>query len=323
MDYYLTDHIPFNAVFTIIPVLMFLLIKHFSAFEHGVYRSFYLVIVIVIVEGIIHSRPEQATTTYWAYLIIILIFTYEKTIRNAIIINGLSFLSLSMLAVLDYLSFIELPYSQFNYLSFLMIYVVLSAFVFIMVRNSSGIEAILHSQSLTLQHNVDELHSVQQSLIEAEKMAALGGLVAGISHEINTPLGIALTAITHNQDHLINIEKCLKDKTLKKSSLNESINAQQHGYRIILKNLDRANNLIGHFKQVAVDQASENLREIYIYEYIQEIVDSMYSILKKKKIQIHFEGLEGVKVNTYPGPIYQIMSNFINNSILHGFASQE
>ena len=323
MDYFLTGHIPGNAIVAIIPVVALLLVKHFSSFEDSVYRSFYLIFIIVIIEAILYSRPEQATTTYWAYLIIVTIFTYERTIKNALIMNGLAFLSLSALAVLDHLMIIELPYSQFNYFSFLMIYIVLSAFVFIMVKNFFGIEAILHRQSQTLQHNIDELHNVQQSLIEAEKMAALGGLVAGISHEINTPLGIALTAITHNQDILINIEKHLNDKTLKRNTLKESINSQQHGYRIILKNLDRANNLIGHFKQVSVDQASENLREIHIFEYIQEIVDSMYSLLKQKNIQIHFHGQENIKVNTYPGPIYQIISNFINNSILHGFELQE
>jgi len=288
MDYFLTGHIPGNAIVAIIPVVALLLVKHFSSFEDSVYRSFYLIFIIVIIEAILYSRPEQATTTYWAYLIIVTIFTYERTIKNALIMNGLAFLSLSALAVLDHLMIIELPYSQFNYFSFLMIYIVLSAFVFIMVKNFFGIEAILHRQSQTLQHNIDELHNVQQSLIEAEKMAALGGLVAGISHEINTPLGIALTAITHNQDILINIEKHLNDKTLKRNTLKESINSQQHGYRIILKNLDRANNLIGHFKQVSVDQASENLREIHIFEYIQEIVDSMYSLLKQKIFKFIF-----------------------------------
>jgi len=323
MDYVFTNHIPFNAVITIFIVAAFFLVKYFCSFKQGLYRVFYLIFVIAIVEAIIHSRPEHTTTTYWAYLIIITIFTYENTTKNALIINSLAFLSLASLSVLNYLSIIELPYSQFNYFSFLMIYLVLSAFVYIMVKNFSELEAILHRQSKTLQNNVDELHQVQQSLIEAEKMAALGGLVAGISHEINTPLGIALTAITHNQDLLINTEKHLKEKTLKQSALIESIKSQQHGYRIILKNLDRANNLIGHFKQVAVDQASENLREIHIYEYIQEIVDSMYSILRQKDIKIHFDGKENIKVNTYPGPIYQIISNFVNNSILHGFELQK
>lgn len=323
MDYLLTNHIPFNAVITAVLVIAFFLVKCFCSFKQSIYRSFYLVFIIAIIEGIIHARPEHITTTYWAYLIIITIFTYENTIKNAVLLNGLAFLSLVTLAVLDHQSIIALPYSQFNYFSFLMIYLVLSIFVCIMVRNFSEIEAILHRQSQTLQNNVDELHRVQQSLIEAEKMAALGGLVAGVSHEINTPLGIALTAITHNQDLLIEIEKHLNNKTLKQSILKESISSQQQGYRIILKNLDRANNLIGHFKQVAVDQASENLREIYIYEYIQEIIDSMYSSLKQKNIDIHLHGKENIKVNTYPGPIYQIISNFINNSILHGFELQE
>lgn len=323
IDYFLTSHVPLNAVIAIIPVLIFLTIKHFSSLEHGVYRSFYLIFIITIIEAIIHSRPEQATTTYWAYLIIITIFTYEKTIKNALIMNGLAFISLSVLAVLDHLSIIELPFSQFNYLSFLMIYVMLSAFVYIMVKNFSEIEGILHRQSQMLQNNVDDLNRVQQSLIEAEKMAALGNLVAGISHEINTPLGIALTAITHNQDILIKIEDHLNNKTLKQGTLKDAISSQQQGYHIILKNLERANDLIGNFKQIAVDQTSEKLREIYIYEYVQEITNSMYSLLREKNIQIHFQGVKGVKINTYPGPIYQIISNFINNSILHGFELQK
>ncbi len=323
MDYFLTEHIPFNAIILIFPIITLLLIKLFSSFKQSVYRCFYLVIAIAIIDSIIHVRPSQATSTYWAYLIIVIIFTYEDEIKNAMIINSLTFVSLVTLAVLDHLSFIKLPFSQFNYLSFLMIYIVLSLFIYIMVKNFSALEVILHRQSQVLKNNVDELNRAQQGLIEAEKMAALGNLVAGISHEINTPLGIALTAITHNQDVLIKIEDHFNSKTLKQSALKEAISSQQHGYRIILKNLDRANNLIGNFKQIAVDQASENMREIYIYEYIQEIVDSMYSLLKNKNINMHFHGCNNIKVNTYPGPIYQIISNFINNSVLHGFEFKE
>ena len=75
MDYFLTDHIPFNAIIIIIPVLILLLIKHFFSFEQCAYRSFYLIFIIAIIEAILHARPEQATTTYWAYLIIVAIFS--------------------------------------------------------------------------------------------------------------------------------------------------------------------------------------------------------------------------------------------------------
>jgi len=323
MDYLLTGHIPFNAVVAIVPVVLFLIVKHFFSFSLEVYRCFYLAFIIIVIQSIIYARAEHATTTYWAFLLIITIFTYESSIKSAVIFNVMAFLSLLSLTVLEHLSLIKLPYTQFNYLSFLMIYVVLSIFVYIMVKNFSEIESIIHRQSLLLQSNVDELHKMQQDLIDAEKMASLGGLVAGISHEINTPLGIALTAITHNQDRLIDTEKHLYGKTLKRSMLIESINSQQQGYEIILKNLDRANNLVGHFKQVAVDQASENLREIHVNEYIQEIVDSTYSLLKQKNILIHVDGPKNIKVNTYPGPIYQIISNLINNSVLHGFELKE
>ncbi len=323
MDYMLTGNIALNAIVAIFPITTFLLIKQFTSLEQVVFRSFYLFFIIIIVEAILHSRPEQGTITYWAYLIIVIIFTYEKTVKSAFIINSFVFLNLATLALLNNLAIISLPYSTFNYYSFLMIYIVLSLFVFIMVKNYAEMERILHRQSRTLQISVDELQQVQKNLIEAEKMAALGGLVAGISHEINTPLGIALTAITHNQDHLFTIEAHLQDKTLKQTTLVESIKAQQKGYRLILRNLDQANNLIGNFKQIAVDQASENLREIYIYEYIQETIDSMKPLFKQKSIQLHVFGEEQVKVDTYPGPIYQIISNFINNSLVHGFESQD
>lgn len=319
IDYVLTDHIPFNAVFSIIPVVLLFLAKRFFSCSQVVYRSFYLVFIIVIVLSIIQARPEHATITYWAFLLIIAIFTYENSIKSAVIFNAIAFLSLLSLIVLDSLSFIALPYSQFNYLSFLMIYIVLSIFVCKMVKNFFEIEDVLYHQSLLLQSNLDELHKMQQELIEAEKMASLGGLVAGISHEINTPLGISLTAITHNQDRLTDIEKHLNNRTLKQSMLKESINFQQQGYDIILRNLDRANDLVGHFKQVAVDQASENLREINIYEYINEIVESMTLLIKRKNIKAYIHCPKNIKVNTYPGPIYQIISNLINNSILHGF----
>ncbi|TWX59510.1 ligand-binding sensor domain-containing protein [Colwellia hornerae] len=100
-----------------------------------------------------------------------------------------------------------------------------------------------------------QLQYAQKSLIENEKMAALGGLVAGVAHEINTPLGISITAISHNQDSLFDVEKMLKDKTLRQVDLQKAIEAQSKGYQMVLKNLDRANVLISNFKQVAVDQS--------------------------------------------------------------------
>ena len=118
MDYLLTNHIPYNAVFTLFPVIALLLIKHFCSFNQAIYRSFYFLFIVITIYSIIEARPEQGTTTYWAFLLIITIFTYENVVKSAVVINITAFLCLCSLMVLDNFSYISLPYTQFNYLSF-------------------------------------------------------------------------------------------------------------------------------------------------------------------------------------------------------------
>jgi len=174
-----------------------------------------------------------------------------------------------------------------------------------------------------LENAMSQLEIAQEELIESEKMASLGSLVAGISHEINTPLGIAMTAITHNQDCLIEMQKKLDDQTLTQDDLLASNSNQKEGYRLILKNLDRANHLISNFKQVAVDQSSETQREVNLTEYVHEVMNSVKPLFNKKDIDVVIHGPEALAVNTYPGPIYQIITNLVNNSVLHAFEHQD
>ncbi|WP_052380131.1 MULTISPECIES: ATP-binding protein [unclassified Pseudoalteromonas] len=174
-----------------------------------------------------------------------------------------------------------------------------------------------------LKSALSQLEIAQEELVESEKMASLGSLVAGISHEINTPLGIAMTAITHNQDCLIEMEQKLDNKSLTQDDLINSNNNQKEGYRLILKNLDRANHLIASFKQVAVDQNSETQREVNLTEYIHEVMNSVKPLFNKKVIGVVIDGPEALTINTYPGPIYQVITNLVNNSVLHAFEHLE
>ncbi|WP_419149320.1 sensor histidine kinase [Pseudoalteromonas 'SMAR'] len=177
----------------------------------------------------------------------------------------------------------------------------------------------LYKKNQKLERAMFELKQTQEELIESEKMASLGAVVAGVAHEINTPLGIAITAVSHNEDSLGNVVKKLEAKTLKQQDLLESIESQRQGYSLIHRNLQRAEGLISNFKQVAVDQSSETEREINLYDYVHDVFDSLKPLAKNKEIHLAIEGDKNINLTTYPGAIYQVMANLFNNSIIHGF----
>lgn len=174
-----------------------------------------------------------------------------------------------------------------------------------------------------LKNSIRRLENAQNQLIQSEKMAALGDLVAGVAHEINTPVGISVTSISYLEEKLKEIDRKVAAGELRKSDFDKFLGVAREATKSSMLNLHRAAELIGNFKQVAADQASGQKRTIYLGKYIDEILLSLRSKYKRTKHQIHVNCPEDLQLNTYPGAFMQIFSNLIINSLLHGFEGIE
>jgi ligand-binding sensor domain-containing protein/signal transduction histidine kinase len=179
--------------------------------------------------------------------------------------------------------------------------------------------ADLSKANSDLRNTLDQLTLTQTQLLESEKMASLGGLVAGVAHEINTPLGITVTAASYLEEEAVRVGALLDEGQLTMEELQVFQQCARDSSQIILRNLHRADCLIKSFKLIAVDQSVEERREIELEAYLNDILISLGPIIKKTQHGVRVECTDSVRVNTYPGALYQIVSNLIMNSFTHAF----
>ena len=180
-------------------------------------------------------------------------------------------------------------------------------------------ENTLRESNQRLEASLTHLKETQQQLVESEKMASLGGLVAGITHDVNTPIGISVTASSFMQEKLNELAQALEGKQLTQPQLQKYIHDSRESLALLDSNLHRASELISSFKQVAVDQASDAIRDINLKRYIEDLIQSLQPQLKKTQHSIHIDCPPDLYIRCPAGAISQIFTNLIMNSLVHGF----
>jgi len=174
-----------------------------------------------------------------------------------------------------------------------------------------------------LQQALEDLEKSQARLVEREKMASLGELVAGVAHEVNTPIGVGVTAISYLGSELSLLQKKYKEGELTESYLQEFLGRAKDSVDITQTNLKRAASLVNSFKQVAVDQSNNKARLIYLKRHMDDVILSLHPQLKVTKHKVMVDCPAELSCSCDAGALSQVVSNLVTNSIIHGFDGVE
>jgi histidine kinase len=206
---------------------------------------------------------------------------------------------------------------------------ILSTQIAISLENAglyNELEQKIEARTQALRRKNDELNDTLQSLrhtqkqlIESEKLASLGQLVAGVAHEINTPVGVAVTGASTLAEETARLEDMYRQGTMKRSDLDKFVDTASTISKLLLSNMERAATLVQGFKEVAIDQTSQERRIFHLKTYIDEVLLNLMPILRKTEHQVIVECDERIEADTYPGALSQVLTNFVMNALMHAF----
>lgn len=191
-----------------------------------------------------------------------------------------------------------------------------------MVQSKESLESMNRNLEKAVEQRTKELKAAQNQVIEQAKMAALGRMVAGISHEINTPLGIIVTANTLQKENNTSLYKSFKNKTIKTSELEAFLETLKSSTTIIENASGRAVNLVQSFKQVAVNQTSDVYREVNLRDFLDEVVVMLRPSFRNLPYEI-VAGADDFVTIIDGGALYQVISNLSLNALIHGFEGRD
>lgn len=170
---------------------------------------------------------------------------------------------------------------------------------------------------------IENLKRAQRELVETDRLASLGRMVAGIAHELNTPLGSSLTVVSTLLDHHQTLHRAMESGRLRRSDFDTFVTDIETGLHIMQRNVQRAADMVDKFRQVAVDQTSEQRRHFEVGEIIDELQMTLSPRLKHSPIAVHVEIEAGLHMDSFPGPLGQVMTNLELNALMHAFEGRE
>lgn len=173
-----------------------------------------------------------------------------------------------------------------------------------------------------LKGTLDKLQQAQGNLVQSEKLAALGSLVAGVAHELNTPLGNGLTVASSIYDATRHIRRQFQEG-ITRTELESYLNDMDEGSHLVVASLERASELVSGFKQVAVDRTSAQRREFKLAEMLAETKMTMSPLFKHTPYKIHINVPKDIFMDSYPGPLGQVITNLMNNALIHAFDDRD
>lgn len=191
------------------------------------------------------------------------------------------------------------------------------------IQLNAELEDKVFERTKELKSSLDNLKVTQEQLVEQEKMASLGELVAGVAHEINTPIGVGITAVSHMDESIEHLYQAFQQGTLTKKQFEDVLSAIRESAGIIEGNLRRAADLVKAFKSVAVDQSSAEPRLFNLNHYVHDILMSLRPKLKQTAHNIETQIDESIELFCDPGVISQVVTNLLMNTLNHAYGPNE
>ncbi len=168
------------------------------------------------------------------------------------------------------------------------------------------------------------LKTAQRELVESEKLASLGRLVAGVAHELNTPLGNAMTVVSALGDRWAKLDQMLADNTpMRRSQLEELVKDTRRGQDILQRNVQKAADLVRDFKQVAIDQTTDSRRNFELSQVIEDVLVMVEPSFKHTPFKIETDLSQDLEMSSYPGALGQVLTNLLMNALVHGFEGRD